>query len=133
MTQTALAARTHGWFAKIWHDLVDRNTTRKTFMKRYKRKEPKKQTLYVCDMCENPIPKSGPDPKSYMGFIVIGNIHVAEEGAGGVVGDNFPEDDAASEEARKFYLDEVGKSCLCRTCLGRILGFIPSPLEEIPF
>jgi hypothetical protein len=70
--------------------------------------------LYLCDKCEKPIPPS-PHPSPPNGFVVEGNIYVAEPFEGGLVGNNFPQ---GCEEIRR---SEIRKVCYCKDCFFEVL------------
>ena len=81
--------------------------------------------VYVCDQCEKMItPVNYPFPPN--GFVVEGNIYVAEEGEGGLVGNNFP------KEGGEMQRSEVRKTCLCKDCFMEALHLAPKKEEIDP-
>jgi hypothetical protein len=70
--------------------------------------------IYLCDKCEKGIfPVDHPNTPN--GFIVEGNIYVADQNEGGLVGNNFPQ---GAEEIRR---SEIKKTCLCKDCFFEVL------------
>jgi hypothetical protein len=82
--------------------------------------------VYICDRCDKMImPSRNPNPPN--GFVVEGNIYVAEQGEGGLVGNNFPKE---GEEMRR---GEIRKMCLCKDCFLEVLHLAPEKKEVDPW
>lgn len=75
---------------------------------------------FLCDACDNEI-KSEKE-----GYVIHGNIYVADPNSvGGLIGDNFPDDD---EPVTK---DRVTRTVMCRQCFMRALGlFKPNAYKD---
>jgi hypothetical protein len=76
-------------------------------------RKPRMRTVehFLCDHCDCQIPK----PED--GFVVHGNIYVADPNkAGGLIGNNFPECDEPVTQ------DKVTKTVMCRQCFMKALG-----------
>ena len=77
---------------------------------------------YLCDKCDQVIPLSPLSKNKNEGFVIHGNIYVADPSQIlGLVGNNFP--DLNSEE--KVDINLIKKSVLCKKCFGEIIGFFP--------
>jgi hypothetical protein len=83
--------------------------------------------LCLCDKCEKMIPPS-PHPNPPNGFVVEGNIYVAEPFEGGLVGDNFPKGSEwpPAEDIRR---SEIRKVCYCKECFLEVLHLTPRKEE----
>jgi hypothetical protein len=83
----------------------------------------KKLEIYLCDNCEGMImPVKDDEPPG--GFMIEGNIYVAQKGEGGLIGDNFPmTTDFAPADS--FQRSQIRKTCLCTDCFLRALELKP--------
>lgn len=79
--------------------------------------------IYLCDRCEKMIAPS-PHPSPPNGFVIEGNIYVAEPFEGGLVGNNFP------QGAEEIYRSEIRKVCYCKDCFFEVLHLTPRKKEE---
>ena len=84
--------------------------------------KPETVTLFLCSQCKQPIMK----PED--GFVVHGNIYVANPEQGGLVGNNFPEASDSPQLHRSViegYVDlkqSVNKTAFCKPCFCEVLG-----------
>jgi hypothetical protein len=68
---------------------------------------------YLCDSCDKNIEKSSD------GFVVHGNIYVADPNVrGGLIGNNFPDPD----EKKQINIEGIKETVLCKECFLRTLG-----------
>ena len=87
---------------------MDDTETTKTKIKEARRDRMRTVTHYICDQCDQPI--LTPDN----GFIVHGNIYVADTSRqGGLIGNNFPDEGSA---------EDVKKSVFCKKCFLQALN-----------
>jgi hypothetical protein len=70
--------------------------------------------LCLCDKCEAIIMPSD-DGSIPNGFIIEGNIYIAEQKEGGLVVNNFPR---GVDEIKR---SEIRKMCLCKDCFLEVL------------
>ena len=73
-------------------------------------------TLYKCDEC------SGLIRTPEQGRVIHGNICMADPTQyGGLVGNNFPQNNPPGTTPNKFTKDEVGKTVLCIPCFMKLV------------
>ena len=68
-------------------------------------------TLYKCDDCDSLI--RAPE----LGRVVHGNIYVADPiTCGGLIGNNFPQENPEGTTPKKFTAEEIKKTVMCIPC-----------------
>jgi hypothetical protein len=80
---------------------------------------------YLCDSCDRTISRpSDEEFGGYDGFVIKGNIYVADPAAaGGLVGDNFPD----AKAGEMIDPEAVHQTVLCKECMLKALG-LPAQL-----
>ena len=74
--------------------------------------------FFLCDCCGNTIKKPTTSKEPYEGFIIRGNIYLADPDDNiGLVGDNIPE-----EKESLVKIDHIKQTVLCKNCLLKALG-----------
>jgi len=73
--------------------------------------------VYLCDRCEKMIMPTPNDKSPPNGFVVEGNIYVAEKRLGGLIGCNFQK----ADKDGVINIKEIGKNCFCRDCFLKVL------------
>jgi hypothetical protein len=94
----------------------------KSKVKEGRKEQMRKREYYLCDSCDAPI--HNPD----LGFIVHGNIYVADPSCrGGLIGNNFP--DVAVGE--KIEVTDVKESVYCRKCFAQAVSICLTTATQI--
>lgn len=86
--------------------------------------------FFLCDVCGDTIPKPTSDVASHEGFIIQGNVWLADPDANvGLIGNNIPQNDDKLVDVKN-----IKKTVICRGCLMKALGIDKTtPLKRSVF